>query len=89
MKLPTQEIVAFTGVFLWASFWLNGGRLWKGHGAHQAVHSSAADGNAIVTGYAEGWNVSDISRELESKGYQSIRGRFSRRVVTTVLDSDF
>ena len=50
MKLPTQEIVAFTGVFLWASFWLNGGRLWKGHGAHQAVHSSAADGNAIVTG---------------------------------------
>jgi len=50
MKLPTQEIVAFTGVFLWGSFWLNGGRLWKGHGAHQAVHSSAADGNAIVTG---------------------------------------
>ena len=30
-----------------------------------------------------------FSRELESKGYQSIRGRFSRRVVTTVLDSDF
>ena len=50
MKLPTQEIVAFTGVFLWDSFWLNGGRLWKGHGAHQAVHSSATDGNAIVTG---------------------------------------
>lgn len=27
MKLPTQEIVAFTGVFLWGSFWLNGGRV--------------------------------------------------------------
>ena len=49
MNLPTQEIVAFIGVFLWVSFWLNGGRLGKGHGAHQAVHSCAADGNAIVT----------------------------------------
>ena len=39
--------------------------------------------------YAEGWKIADISRKLEAMGYKSVRGKISRRVVTSSLDSDF
>lgn len=39
--------------------------------------------------YAEGWKIADISRELESKGYKSFRGKISRNIIKTALDSDF
>ena len=39
--------------------------------------------------YADGWKIADISRELESKGYKSSRGRISRNIIKTALDSDF
>lgn len=39
--------------------------------------------------YAEGSKIADISRELESKGYKSYRGKLSRRIIATALDSDF
>ena len=58
-------------------------------GAHFVKGVTKTNRHDGLQEHTEGWNISDISRELESKGYQSIRGRFSRRVVTTVLDSDF
>ena len=64
------------------------GYTWSKNG-YVIVPKEAEAVQLVYQYYAEGWNISDISRELESKGYQSIRGRFSRRVVTTVLDSDF
>ena len=39
--------------------------------------------------YADGWKIADISRELESKGYHSYRGKLSRRIIGIALDSDF
>ena len=39
--------------------------------------------------YAEGSKIADISRELESNGYKSYRGKLSRRIIATALDSDF
>ena len=39
--------------------------------------------------YAEGGKIADISRKLEAMGYKSVRGKISRRVVTSSLDSDF
>ena len=33
--------------------------------------------------YAEGWKIADISRKLEEMGYKSVRGKISRRVVTS------
>ena len=39
--------------------------------------------------YSEGWKIADISRELESKGYHSYRGKLSRRIIGIALDSDF
>ena len=39
--------------------------------------------------YADGWKIADISRELESKGYHSYRGKLSRRIIGITLDSDF
>ena len=39
--------------------------------------------------YADGWKIADISRELESKGYKSYRGKLSRRIIGIALDSDF
>ena len=39
--------------------------------------------------YVEGWKIADISRELESKGYKSFRGKISRNIIKTALDSDF
>ena len=39
--------------------------------------------------YADGWKIADISRELESKGYKSYRGKLSRRIIGMALDSDF
>ena len=39
--------------------------------------------------YADGWKIADISRELESQGYHSCRGKLSRRIIGIALDSDF
>ena len=64
------------------------GYTWSQNG-YVIVPKEAEAVQLVYQYYAEGWNITDISRELESKGYQSIRGRFSRHVVITVLDSDF
>ena len=52
-------------------------------------HEEAEAVKLMYRYYAEGWKVADISRELESKGYKSFRGKLSRRIVGIALDSDF
>ena len=39
--------------------------------------------------YTEGWQITDISKQLEADGYSSSHGKISRKLVAYVLDSDF
>ena len=51
MKVLMQVISITTRRLFWArnGFWFYCGHRWKLHGTHQAVHSTDADTNAIVT----------------------------------------
>ena len=51
MKGLMQVISITAGQLFWArnGFWFYCGHRWKLHGTHQAVHSTDADTNAIVT----------------------------------------
>jgi DNA invertase Pin-like site-specific DNA recombinase len=60
---------------------------WSSKG-YQIIEKEAEAVKLIYQYYADGWKISDISRELESKGYKSCKGKLSRKVVTYALDSE-
>ena len=65
------------------------GYQWSNEKGYVIVPKEADAVKLIFQYYMEGRQITDISKELESKGYGSIRGKISRKLVAYVLDSDF
>ncbi len=65
------------------------GYQWSNEKGYVLVPKEAEAVRLIFRYYMEGWQITDISKQLEAEGYGSIRGRVSRKLVAYVLDSDF
>lgn len=64
------------------------GYRWSSKG--YVIHEHEAEAvKLIFRYYLDGWSISDISRRLEAKGYGSVRGKISRKLVAYVLEDVF